>query len=86
MSVWLTVALMYFLKGLAFMGVICMVHSFWKAIFQKSPHKKLWAIVLTICACAFFIFIYIEINKTSKVVQMQEEILYVEPKVDTINN
>ena len=76
---------------LSFSGVaIIIYYLFSDVIFQfiTNPkllkHKKTACGIFTAIAIVLCIFAYVEINKTSKVVQMQEDVIYIKPKSDTV--
>jgi hypothetical protein len=89
----LHVALEHGMILLSFTGAALIVYFlFSDVVFQfiKSPvlkkNKKLTCSIFTIITLALFIWIRSEINKTSNVVQMREDVLYVLPKEDTTKN
>jgi phosphoglycerol transferase MdoB-like AlkP superfamily enzyme len=66
----------YAVAIIPFAGVILIFYSFAGIFSQKKLYKWLiTALLILIC-----LFVYYEINKPSKVVQMKEDVLYVKPK------
>ena len=70
----------WFLVMLSFLGVGIVFHAF-AGIFTKNNLKKWVATLLLIILC---IFIYKQTHKESKVIYMQEDVLYIQPRSDTL--
>lgn len=92
-SLILRLALQHGIALLSFFGGGLIIYFLFSDIifqFITSPilikNKKLTCTIFTAIIIAICVYIRSEINKTPNVIQMHEDILYVLPKEDTIEN